>query len=120
MLRQKSQKLRFAGRYPSSFMLLFTQYKTTWLTAISSHCLAALPAKMSAFNSYMLQNAYYCNLKLTFEELLPCYCYTIKASSTKIYSNVSQPASASKGADMSEQQAHNCLTPEQQSGSCAV
>ena len=27
-------------------------YKRTWLTAISSHCLAALPAKMSAFNSY--------------------------------------------------------------------
>ena len=26
---------------------------TTWLTAISSHCLAALPAKMSAFSSYI-------------------------------------------------------------------
>ena len=34
-----------------SFMLLFTQCKGTWLTAISSHCLAALPAKISAFNS---------------------------------------------------------------------
>jgi len=28
------------------------------LTAISSHCLAALPAKTCAFNSYMRQNAY--------------------------------------------------------------
>jgi len=25
----------------------FTQYKTTWLAAISSHCLAALPVKMA-------------------------------------------------------------------------
>jgi len=28
-----------------SLILVFTQYKTTWLTAISSHCLVALPAK---------------------------------------------------------------------------
>jgi len=27
-------------------------YERTWLTAISSRCLAALPAKMSAFSSY--------------------------------------------------------------------
>jgi len=27
-------------------------YKCTWLAAISNRCLAALPAKMSAFNSY--------------------------------------------------------------------
>jgi len=32
-----------------SLMLLFTQYKITWLTVTSSHCLAALSAKMSAF-----------------------------------------------------------------------
>jgi len=41
------------------------------LTAISSHCLAALPAKMSAFNSHMRQNVYYRNLKWTLEDLLP-------------------------------------------------
>jgi len=29
---------------------LYTQYKTTRLTATSSHCLAALPTKMSTFN----------------------------------------------------------------------
>jgi len=35
-------------------MLLFTQCtRYTWLTAISSHCLAALPTKMSVFNSHM-------------------------------------------------------------------
>jgi len=41
-------------------VLLFTQYKTTWLTAISSHCLTALGylPKNHAFNSYMRQNAY--------------------------------------------------------------
>jgi len=26
-------------------MLLFTRYKTMWFTVISSHCLAASPAK---------------------------------------------------------------------------
>jgi len=41
MLRQQSQKLHFVG----AAMLLFPQYNTTWLTAISSHCLAALTAK---------------------------------------------------------------------------
>jgi len=30
-----------------------TLYNYTWLTAISSHCLAALPAKMSMWNSHM-------------------------------------------------------------------
>jgi len=30
--------------------LLVTQYKATWLTAISSHGLVALPAKIPEFN----------------------------------------------------------------------
>jgi len=29
------------------------RYERTWLTAISIRCLAALPAKMSAFSSYI-------------------------------------------------------------------
>jgi len=33
-------------------MLLFTQYKTTWLTAIGRHCPAALPVKLSALTSH--------------------------------------------------------------------
>jgi len=32
----------------------------------------------------MGENAYYRNLKWTFEDLLPCYCYTIKTKSTTI------------------------------------
>jgi len=33
-------------------------YKTTCITAISSHCHTALPAKMSGFKSDIRQNAY--------------------------------------------------------------
>ena len=54
------------------------------LTVISSHRLAALPAKMSAFNSHMRQNAYCRNLKWSLEDLLRCYCYTIKTNSRTI------------------------------------
>jgi len=43
-----------------SLMLLFTQYKTSWLTAISSHCLAVLPdrlpTRLRSFNNHMRQN----------------------------------------------------------------
>jgi len=44
-------------------MLLFTQYKTTFIAAISSHCLPASPAKMSVFNKHVRQKAYYRNMK---------------------------------------------------------
>jgi len=47
--------LRWRSSASFSLMLLFTQYETTWLAAISSYCIAALPAKMSAFNSHMRQ-----------------------------------------------------------------
>jgi len=47
-----SRSLEFwKGRYFTS------DSATLLLTAISSHCLAALLAKMSAFNSHMRQNA---------------------------------------------------------------
>ena len=55
--------------FPGS-LVLFTQYKTIWLTAISSNCLAALLAKMPAFNSHWRQNTYCRNLKWTFEKLV--------------------------------------------------
>jgi len=45
------------------------------------HCLAALTAKMCAFNSLMQQNACYRNTKWTFADLLPCYCYAMKTKS---------------------------------------
>jgi len=51
-----------SGSIPTdSPMLLFTQYTTTWLAAVCSHCHAVLPAKMSECNSHMRQNAYYRN-----------------------------------------------------------
>jgi len=40
--------LRWRSNASFSFMLLFKQYKTTKLTAISSHCLAAYSAKVAA------------------------------------------------------------------------
>jgi len=43
----------------------------------------------------------YHNLKWTLEGLLPCCCYTIKTNIRTILSQVWQPASAGKGADMS-------------------
>jgi len=55
---------KLAEAFTDSIGLLFTQYKTTWLTAISSHCVAALPSKISAFNISMRQNACYRDLNL--------------------------------------------------------
>jgi len=70
------------------------------LNAITSHCLAALPTKESAFNSYMRQNAYHPKLKCIFEYLLPCYCYSTNANSRTIRSQVSQPVSAGREANL--------------------
>ena len=80
---------------------------------LSSHCLAALPAKIFAFHRHMRQRVYNRTLKRAFEDLLPCYCYALQIYSRTIRSQVSQPASAGKGADMSELQAHHCVTAEQ-------
>jgi len=55
---------------------------------------------MSAFNSYMQQNAYYRNSKYIFEDLLPCYSYATKANSRTIRSRGSQSASAGKEANL--------------------
>jgi len=65
---------------------------------------------MSAFNSLMQQNACYRDIKWTFAGLLPRYCYAIKTNRRTILSRLSQPASADKGRDMSELQAHHCMT----------
>jgi len=54
---------------------------------------------MSAFDSHMRQNAYsYRNLKQTFEDLLPCYCHTLKTNSGKIPIRGSQSTFVGKGA----------------------
>ena len=67
---------------------------TSLFPAVSSHCLATLPAKISAFKSHLQQNAWHHNLKWTFEDLLPCYYYTIKTNSETIRSQVWQLAPA--------------------------
>ena len=41
-----------------SLTLLFTQYKTTWITAVSSQYHTAVPVKMFEFNSYKRENAF--------------------------------------------------------------
>ena len=71
---------------------------TTWLTAVSSHCLTTLPAKMPAFSSYMRQNAYHRDLKRSTSSHI-CY-HATKANRRTIRSRVSQPASASKQTDL--------------------
>jgi len=53
------------------------------------------------------------NLKWTFEDLLPCYCYATKANSRTIRSQVSQSAFARKGVDLVNCKAHHCMIPEQ-------
>ena len=40
-----------------------------------------------------------CTLKWNFEDLLPCYCHTIKTNSTTVRTQVWQPTFAGKGAD---------------------
>ena len=55
--------------FPGS-LLLFTQYETIWLNASSNNCLAALLAKIPAFNSHRRQNTHCRNLKRTFEKLV--------------------------------------------------
>jgi len=73
------------------------------------HWLAALPAKMCAFNSLMQENACYRNIKWTFVGLLPRHCHAIKTNSRTIRSRLSQTAFAGKERDMSELQAHHCI-----------
>ena len=65
---------------------------------------------MCAFNSLRQQNACYRNISWTFAGLLPWYCYAIKTNSRTIHSRLSQHASAGKGRDMSELQAHHFMT----------
>ena len=77
--------------------------------------LAGVPRYAPGLNSCTVHAAKpYCRyLKQTFGDLLPCYCDAIKTNSRTIPSQASQPASAGKGADISELQAHHCMTSEQ-------
>jgi len=56
-------------------MFLFTQYKTAWLTAIGSHCLAEFPAKM-----YCLRSTVTCSktpTTVTWSQALRICCHII-------------------------------------------
>jgi len=57
----------------------------------------------------MRLNAYYRNLKWTFVAML---LLRNEVQFRTICTQVSQPASAGSGADMSELQAQNCMTPQ--------
>jgi len=56
-LKEQSEMPVSLSCFPAS-LLFFTQYKTIWLAAISSNSLAALLAKVPAFNSHRWQNTY--------------------------------------------------------------
>jgi len=90
-------------------MLVFTQSKAAWLTAISTHCLASLH-----YLPRCLRWAVTCGktpTTVTWSEDFAVFCYAIKTNSRTIRLQVSQPASTGKAADMSELQAHHCVTP---------
>jgi len=89
-------------------MLFFKQYKAACLSTISSHCLAAVLAKMSAFNSHMRQNG----SSSTFEVKLGRFVAMLLLCDNTIRLLVSQLASVGKRANMSELQAHHCMKPE--------
>jgi len=83
------------------------------LTAVGNHCLAVLLTKYVCFQQSHTAKRLLRSSIWTLEDSLPCYCYAIKTNSRTICSQVSQPASAGKGADMSEMQTHRCMTSEQ-------
>jgi len=80
---------------------------TSLVVTVLLHYLLNMPA----FNSHMRQNPFFRNFKWTFEDSLLCYCYAIKTNSRTMCSQVLQPASVDRGVDMSELQAHHCITP---------
>jgi len=63
---------------------------------------------------------YCCNLKWTFEDLLPCYCYAIKINSRTMRSQVSQPAFAGKGAYLVNCKLITAWYQNSEPDSCAV
>jgi len=97
-------------------MLLFTQYKPTWLTTIGSQCLAALSANVAR----CLRSTVTCGktsatatgaeaeVKI-FAVFVTQWRSTVEQSARK-FGNL--PLQAKKQC-MSELQAHHCMTPEQ-------
>ena len=90
-LRWRSKLYFFYTRDFFSHSIKFRGLPLSAVT-VSLHYLS----KMFAFNSHKRQNAYqyHRNLKWTFQDSLPSYCYAIKTSSRTVRLQVSQPASA--------------------------
>jgi len=92
-------------------MLRFRKYKCTWLTAISmvTVSLHYLPRRVRSTVSCNKTPATITQSE-PFSDLLPCYYNAIKTNRRTIRSRLSCPASTGKGGDMSELQAHHCMT----------
>jgi len=76
---------------------MFTQYKPTRLTVISSHCLANDVWGQHSHAEKRINR----NLKWIFEDLLPSYCYATNRNSRTVRWQVSQRESAGEGVEMS-------------------
>ena len=104
----------FSNMWKHCYRCFSTQYEIMCFSATSSHCLAALPAKMPAFNSRarkkrLLQHHY---LKWSFEDFFPRYCYAIKTNDKTIRLPVSQPAFAGKRKDRGHEWSPSSLLHE--------
>ena len=72
-------------------------------------------SKMSEVNSHMRKSVLTIvnrDLKWTSEHLLPCYCYATKSNSRTTRLQVSWSFESADWVDMSELQAHHCITLE--------
>jgi len=91
-------------------------FHTVWnvrLTVICSHCLAASPGEdVWGQQPHAEIRNNYRNLSNLWDSL-PCYCYATKGNSATMRSQIRQRESAGEGVEMSELQAHHCITPEQ-------
>ena len=81
-----------------SLMLLFIQYKCACLTLSLSRCITCHDVCVQQSHATKRLLPYH---EVNFENLLPCYCYAMKTTSKTIRAQLSQPASAGKGVDMS-------------------
>ena len=115
MLRQKSQRLRFAGaavhRFHSCFFSHSMKLRGLPLSAVTV-LLHYLPRCLRSTVTCG-KNTCYRKLKWTTKDALLCVCDTIKINNRTVASQVSQLDSADKEAQLSELQVHQCITPEE-------
>jgi len=95
---------------PLQLMLLFTLYKTLWLTAICRHCPVALPATMSACRSTVTCGKTPTTVTWSKPSKI-CYVLVlhIKTNNRWVRTKASLATFVGKGADA----VYHCMTPEQ-------